>query len=207
VTAGLQRVEPNGQVAYLAQGQFMSPNDLVVAQDGTVYFTDPPRHSARREELLGRVWAYRPDGKSEIIADGFWYCNGIALDPSGNLVVVERDGLQRINPDGTREWVIEVLGPGGGDGLCVDAEGRFYVAAIHEHGVRVVEDGREVDFLALPGAGVTTNCCFGGPDMRTLFATDAFPGEVVAWEAMPAPGLPLQSWHPPASTGQPAPPI
>jgi sugar lactone lactonase YvrE len=41
---------------------------------------------------------------------------------------------------------------------------------------------------------VTTNCCFGGPDGRTLFATDGLPGQIVAWEGMPAPGLPLHPW-------------
>jgi gluconolactonase len=204
VTAGLQRVQPNGQVTYLAEGGFMSPNDLVVGRDGTVYFTDPPRDHAQREELAGRVWGYRPDGTLQLVADGFWFCNGIALDNRDNLVVVERQGLQRINPDGTREWVIEVLGPGGGDGLCVDADGRCYVAAVYEHGVRVIEDGREVDFLELPGGGVTTNCCFGGPDMRTLFATDMFPGAVVAWEAMPTAGLPTHAWHPQPESAQPA---
>jgi len=45
---------------------------------------------------------------------------------------------------------------------------------------------------------VTTNCCFGGPDLTTLFATDAVPGDVVAWEGMPTPGLPLPAWHGPA---------
>jgi gluconolactonase len=196
VTAGLQHVELDGQVTYLAQGGFMSPNDLVVGQDGTVFFTDPPRDFGRREELLGRVWAYRPDGTSQVLASGFAYPNGIALDRDGNVIVVEGEGLQRINSDGTREWIIEVLGPSGGDGFCVDTDGRCYVAAVFEHGVRVIEEGREVDFLELPGGGVTTNCCFGGPDMRTLFATDMFPGAVVAWEAMPTPGLPLHMWHP-----------
>jgi len=41
---------------------------------------------------------------------------------------------------------------------------------------------------------VTTNCCFGGADGRTLFATDAIPGHIVAWEGMPTPGLPLRAW-------------
>ena len=51
-----------------------------------------------------------------------------------------------------------------------------------------------VDFLEIEGEGLTTNCCFGGPDLRTLYATDAIPGTVVAWEAMPTPGLPLPTW-------------
>jgi sugar lactone lactonase YvrE len=68
------------------------------------------------------------------------------------------------------------LGPGGGDGFCLD------------------RDGNELDFLAIAGDGVTTNCCFGGTDSRTLFATDAVPGRVVAWASMPTPGLQLTLW-------------
>jgi sugar lactone lactonase YvrE len=138
--------------------------------------------------------AYERDGSLRTHADGFWYCNGIAFDPDGNLVVVERAGLQRLNADGSREWVIERLGRGAGDGFCVDREGRYYVASTIEHGVRVVDDGREVDFLEIEGEGVTTNCCFGGADGRLLFATDAVPGRVVVWENMPTLGLPIHAW-------------
>jgi hypothetical protein len=51
-----------------------------------------------------------------------------------------------------------------------------------------------VEFLPIHGDGLTTNCCFGGDDLRTLFATDAIPGRVVAWEGLPTPGLPLPLW-------------
>ena len=197
VAAGLQRVSPDGTVTYLAEEGFLAPNDLVCASDGSLYFTDP-HHFVRGAREPGRVWAYRPDGSLERVAEGFAYCNGIALEPGGTLVVVEGRGLMRLLPDGDREWIVETLGPGGGDGFCVDAQGRFYVASTSEHGVRVVEpDGREVAFLAIDGEGLTTNCCFGGADGRTLFATDAVPGALVAWEGMPTPGLPLTPWPAP----------
>lgn len=197
-TPGLQRVSPTGEVTYLAADGFTAPNDLAVGADGTVWFTDPP-HFPPPPTPEGRVWAYRPDGTVELVADGFVYCNGIAVEPGGTLVVVEARGLMRLLPDGTREWVVENLGRGAGDGFCLDAAGRFYVASTIEHGIRVIEDGREVDFLAIPGDGVTTNCCFGGPDLRWLFATDAVPGQVVVWEQMPTPGLPLPAWPAPAT--------
>ena len=128
-------------------------------------------------------------------ADGFQYCNGIAFTAEGVLVVIEGRGLQAVADDGTREWIIEELGPGGGDGFCLDADGRYYVASTTDHGVRVVEpDGTVVEFLPIDGDGLTTNCCFGGDDLRTLFATDAIPGRVVAWERMPTPGLPVPPW-------------
>jgi gluconolactonase len=193
-TPGLQLARPDGQVTYLADEGFLAPNDLAVAADGRVFFTDPPHHPPPPEPA-GRIMVLERDGSIRVVADGFHYCNGIGFTPDGSLVVVEERGLQAVASDGTREWVIEALGPGGGDGFCVDVDGRYYVASTSEHGIRVVEaNGSVVDFLELPGDGLTTNCCFGGPDLRTLFATDALPGRVVAWEGMPTPGLALPVW-------------
>lgn len=193
-TPGLQQVQPDGNVRYVADHGFHAPNDLVVAPDGAVYFTDPG-HYPPPDPPIGRVMALERDGTVRTVADGFWYCNGIALDRAGRLVVIERAGLQRLEPDGGRSWVVERLGRGGGDGFCFDADGRAYVASTIEHGVRVVDsDGTVVDFLEIRGRGVTTNCCFGGADGRTLFATDAVPGHVVAWEGLPTPGFPLTPW-------------
>jgi gluconolactonase len=191
---GVQRVTAHGEVTYLADAGFHAPNDIAVRGDGTVYFTDPG-HYPPPDPPIGRVLALHRDGSVRVVASDFWFCNGIAFTPDGALVVIERRGLQRVDPDGGRTWIIERLGPGGGDGFCVDAEGRFYVGSTIEHGIRVVDaDGTIVDFLAIEGRGVTTNCCFGGPDLRTLFATDSVPGQVVAWPDMPVPGLPLPSW-------------
>ncbi|MGH9024997.1 MAG: SMP-30/gluconolactonase/LRE family protein [Acidimicrobiia bacterium] len=193
-TPGLQRAAPDGTVTYLADIDLHAPNDLVVGPDGTVYFTDPG-HFPPPDPPIARVMACERDGAVRVHASDFFYCNGIAIDRDANLVVVERQGLQRLFADGSREWVIEKLGRGAGDGFCLDADGRYYVASTIEHGVRVVDtDGTIVEFLALDGDGLTTNCCFGGPDGRTLFATDAVPGRVVAWEGMPTPGLPLHEW-------------
>jgi sugar lactone lactonase YvrE len=195
--AGLQYVSPEGSVSYLLE-ELQAPNDLVVAENGTIYFTDPPSHG-QMGEALGRVWAYRTNGSLRLVADGFEYCNGILLEPNGGILVVEGPlmgpvGLQRVSLDGEKDWLIEDLGEGGGDGMCVDVEGRLYVCARWAHLVRVIEDGVVVDELAIPGPGLVTNCCFGGADNRTLFATDACAGTVVAWEGMTTPGLPLHAW-------------
>ncbi len=192
-TPGIQLAVADG-VSYLADVGFLGPNDLAV-RGGDVYFTDPGHFPPPQDELVGRVMVLHADHTVSTFADGFSYCNGIAFDLDGHVVVVERRGLQRVFPDGSREWVIETLGTGGGDGFCLDADGRFYVASTIEHGIRVVDtDGTVLDFLPIEGKGVTTNCCFGGDDMRTLFVTDALPGNLVAFEGMPTPGLELPVW-------------
>jgi gluconolactonase len=195
VTPGLQLAAPDGSVRYLADGAFNAPNDLAVAPDGRVLFTDPG-HFPPADPPIGRVLRLETDGSVSVFADGFNFCNGIAFDRDGEVVVVEDHGLQRVFADGTRDWVVEHLGRGGGDGFCLDADGRFYVASTIEHGVRVVDpDGSIVDFLEIDGKGLCTNCCFGGDDLRTLFVTDAIPGNVVAFEGMPTPGLRLPTWE------------
>ena len=195
---GLQLAAPDGTVTYLAEREFRGPNDLAITSDGTVYFTDPG-HFPPTEDGTGRVMVYARDGTVSTFATGFYYCNGIAIEADGTVVVVERRGLQRVHADGSREWVVAKLGQGGGDGFCLDVDGRFYVASTIEHGIRVVDpDGAIVDFLPIEGEGLTTNCCFGGDDLRTLYVTDALPGNLVAFEGMPTPGRQLPVWPGPA---------
>ncbi len=198
-TPGLQLARPDGTVIYLADHDLHGPNDLAIAADGAVYFTDPGHWPPPSDREIGRVMVYERDGAVHPFASGFVYCNGIAFERDGTVVVVERQGLQRVYADGSREWVIETLGRGGGDGFCLDEAGRFYVACTIEHGIRVVEpDGSVADFWPIEGKGLCTNCCFGGTDLRTLFVADALPGNLVAFDGCPTPGLALATWPGPS---------
>jgi len=196
-TPGLQRVMPDGSVHYICDVGFLAPNDLVATEDGTLYFTDPPPHPPPPDPL-GRVHALLRDGTTSVVASGFHYCNGIALEPDGTIVIVEGKGLLRVFTDGSTEWVAEEVGQGG-DGFCLDVEGNFYVAATRDHGIRVVSpEGKDLDFYPVPeppdGFGLVTNCCFGGEDGRTLYATEGIPGALVVWEHMPVAGREVHPW-------------
>jgi gluconolactonase len=195
VRSGLQRVTPDGTVVSLTEqyGPFLAPNDLAVAPDGSVWFTDPP-HFPAPPEPTGRVWRLRSDGIDRI-ADGFIYCNGIAFEPDGTAVIVEANGLMRIDERGRRDWLIEDLGPGGGDGFAFDRDGRAYACGRLDGVVRVVDqDGQVVDVLEGPSPSFLTNCCFGGDDLRTLFVTDSGNHNLLAFESLPTPGLPVNVW-------------
>jgi gluconolactonase len=190
-TPGLQQVSPTSEVTLLtgSDGPFRAPNDLCAGPEGTIWFTDPPQFP-RPPEPIGRVWRWVPGGRPEVFAGGFSYCNGIGLDRDGRVLIVEDRGLMWVEPDGTRSWLIETL-PSGGDGFAFDVEGNIYVAG-GRHVTVVSPDGQVVQELDAPlGPAMVTNCCFGGPDMRTLFATEGLGGRVIAFGSMPVAGAVL----------------
>jgi gluconolactonase len=199
---GLQRAFADGAVEYLTSVAMQAPNDLVVAAEGTVYFTDPGPVEVHGD--VARIVAFRLDGSTDVVAGGFSYVNGIALDPDGTTLVVVEAHIHLLRffelGVGERELAVENIGETGGDGFCLDVDGNYYVAVRRGNGIRVFDPaGKELDFLGLePGNAFVSNCCFGGDDLRTLFATDARRGRVVAWEGMPVPGLPLNPWPAPA---------
>ena len=196
---GLQRVTPDGEVTVLASEGLQAPNDLIVAQDGTIYFTDPPPHGGTQGGS-GNFWSYAPGGELRQIASGFNYDNGVALSPEGRLLIVEQQGLLWIDPDsGEQEWWVEKLpGESPGDGFAFDQDGRLYCACPMDHCIRVIDaSGKPVDMIDLGEGSYPTNCCFGGEDGRTLFTTELAPGRVCAIEGLPTAGLALTPWPTP----------
>ncbi|MCW2622402.1 MAG: Gluconolactonase [Frankiales bacterium] len=189
VDAGLQRVRPDGSVSWFVTG-LLAPNDTVVAQDGTLWLTDPPPYPPTGE-VRGRVLTVQPDGAWEIWADDFAYCNGLALEPDGSVLVCEAHGLMRLRGPGQREWLVPEL-PSDGDGLCLDADGNIYVAGTTEGNVRVLSpEGEVLELIGMPVQGVVTDMAFVGPDRTTLVAFLGIPGTLVVFENRPVAGAEL----------------
>ena len=198
ITPSIQYVSPTGAVSVLADhtldgSGFNAPNDLVCTADGTLYFTDPGHHPLPPEPN-GRVLRLDRDGTVHRVAGPFHYCNGIALDHNGDLVIVEANGLMRVGFDGSTEWIIEDIG-NAGDGFAVDVEGNIYAASPAGGCVYVVSsDGKLADTIALPEPGFATNLCFGGDDGRTLFVMMALAQSIGVIEHLPHPGRPVYAW-------------
>ncbi len=206
-TPCLQRVGADGAVRELCgiDAGLQAPNDLVIDAENNVIFTDPP-HYPPAEGSKGRLLRYRsedlapsgaqaldPAGRLEVLAVVDDYINGVGISPEGRVLIVEGRGLRWIDPDAGRTWLIE--DSGGGDGFAFDREGRVYLC-VPGTGLRVVDpDGRLVEDLELPEGAFLTNCCFGGDDLRTLFAMDALGNNVLAWDGMPTPGLPIRTYQ------------
>jgi gluconolactonase len=144
-----------------------SPNDVVVAADGAIWFTDPS---------YGHLQGFRPppqlpdavyrwaDGRLDVVARGFEKPNGLAFSPDERTLYVTDSGTAEVialGPAGRRRFAATDLP----DGIKVDPDGRVYVSA--SSGVQVFSpDGDPLGEIPVPGA---VNFAWGGPGL--LFIT------------------------------------
>jgi gluconolactonase len=184
---GIQRVEER-RVTYLARN-LDAPNDLCFGPDGRLYFTDPRGPAILENDKPGRVYALREGQAPELLAEGPAYTNGIAFGPDASDLYVAETFRQRVLlyrlPESALGEPVEFCRTEGGfpDGMCFDIEGRLYVAATLAHEVRVFDrKGACVDRLLCGEASMPTNCCFGGPEGKTLFVTESAGRRVLAFD-------------------------
>ncbi|MFE5838003.1 SMP-30/gluconolactonase/LRE family protein [Arthrobacter sp. NPDC056493] len=168
-----------------------SPNDVVTARDGTIWFTDPPYgilpgtvegHEGVQEYGGCYVFRYEPatDTLTDVIKD-LVHPNGLAFSPDESvLYVADTAGPSHGVPlriaayDVTngacspRGSFIEFDDDHPADGLRVDPEGRIWTSA----GPSVQVYSPSAELLAtvrLPER--VSNLCFGGPDGHDLYIT------------------------------------
>jgi gluconolactonase len=171
-----------------------SPNDIVVAGDGSIWFTDPSYGYLQgfKPEPAHGDHVYRFDGHRLIVVeDSFDKPNGLAFSPDGSILYVGDSGANHepgsFDPrrphhirafdvvDGKRlanGRLFATITPGFPDGIKVDAEGRVYSSCFS--GVQIFSpDGELADEIPLPGA---VNFVFSG---STLYVT----ADTVIWAA------------------------
>lgn len=161
----------NGQV-------FDSPNDIAIAKDGTIYFTDPDfqKAAAPGGQPVTGVYRVGTDGKVTLVDGTRPNPNGVSLSPAGDVLYVNAgDGFLRAYP-----IVNGVPGPGRDivkglhvpDGMAVDCHGNIYVSEHPEKRVRVFSPQGKALATIRTDANVT-NAAFGGADGKTLYLTGA----------------------------------
>jgi len=166
-----------------------SPNDVVVAGDGSIWFTDPPYgirgdYEGRKAESELPNSVYRVDSNSGSITkvtDDISAPNGLCFSPDQSKLYVADTGQGRE----IRVW--DVIGdrlqngrrhaqltlPGtdsvtSADGIRCDTDGNIWAGA--RPGVQVVSpDGVTTGVIRLPE--VCANVCFGGARRNRLFMT------------------------------------
>jgi gluconolactonase len=178
------------------------PNDLVFDRTGGFWFTDHGKTRARDRDRTGVFYA-RPDGSSIVEAvfpmDG---PNGIGLSPEEDRLYVVETSTGRLfywDLDGPGSIRRNPRSPNGGhflagvgglqlfDSLAIDSDGNICVATIVNGGITVISpDGKVLEHVPCPDP-LTTNICFGGPDLRTAYVTLSATGKLVALD-WPRPG-------------------
>lgn len=157
---------------------FNSPNDLVIADDGTIYFTDPTyQHdsSAGGQPITG-VYRVDVNGTVTLIEDGLNNPNGVALSPDEDVLYVGgNSSVLRSYPIVNGEVFSGtnlVEGLNAPDGMAIDCHGNIYVAEHNAQRVTVFNpNGGQLATINV-NANVT-NAAFGGSDGKTLYITGA----------------------------------
>lgn len=166
-----------------------SPNDVLEAPSGALYFTDPPygleglHDSLLRELGIAGVYRMAPDGGLAVVDDSLTFPNGIALSPdAATLYVAVSDEAKPaiyaydLGADGMPKDrrlfrdLKPLMGegnPGLPDGMAVAPAGHIF--ATGPGGVHVLgADGRSLGLIRTGKA--VANCCIG-EDGRSLFMT------------------------------------
>jgi len=178
--------------------RFKGPNDLCFSAAGDLFFTDQGQTGLH--DPTGRVYRLSADGRLECLIANGPSPNGVALDPSGTALFVAMTRANQIwrlplLPEGgtTKVHAFVTLsgGTSGPDGLAVDADGNLCIAHASRGTVWQVDRHGEPRLRIRSGAGMnTTNCCFGGADMRDLFVVDSETGTILR-ARLDRPGLRL----------------
>ncbi len=164
-----------------------SPNDLVVAKDGAVWFTDPPfgiqgygPEKADEEQTARGIYRVK-DGKVERMSGDLKLPNGLAFsrDQKSLYVGDTSDGTVyrfKLARDGklTEKTAFAKVEPAAGktqmvDGIRIDQKGNLWATGPESIGVFNAK-GSLLCRIDMPGAHVS-NLAFGGKDGKDLLIT------------------------------------
>ena len=154
------------------------PNDLWIAPDGSIFFTDPFykrswwNHTDMPQDRQC-VYHLSSDRKTlKRIAEDLVQPNGIIGTPDGKTLYIADIGGNKtwsysINTDGTisdKKLFCEM----GSDGMTTDLNGNIYLTG---KGVTIFDKtGKRIGNISVPESW-TANVCFGGNNRNTLFIT------------------------------------
>jgi len=191
-TRSVSRTEPDGTITVIADSfdgkPLNSPNDVIVARDGGIWFTDPhygimTNYEGYAAEQENACVVYRADpasGALDVMVDDMNCPNGLAFSPDEARLYVADTGrmftkdAQEIRvydmkdgrPANGRHF--HTISPGCADGMRVDSDGNLWSSAAD--GVHcIAPDGRLLGKILVPE--LVSNICFGGRARHQLYIT------------------------------------
>ena len=106
---GLLSIDPSGEITVLTKGtkdvKFGFTDDLDIAPDGTIYFSDASsktgitdyRHDIVDHRPYGSLFAYDPQSKrTYLVEDNMYFANCVAVSPEGDFVLVNETSEYRV---------------------------------------------------------------------------------------------------------------
>jgi sugar lactone lactonase YvrE len=184
---GFARLGTDGAVQRLAEPEEGTPgrirmNDGKCDAQGRFW-----AGSMSEDGVQGAATLYRldPDLTLTAVLRGVTISNGLAWSADGGTLFHADTPTQRIDAftvtgDGTlrdRRTVVHLPdGVGLPDGMCIDGEGALWVAMWGGHAVRRYSPAGELLAVVEVDAAQVISCCFGGPQLDTLFITTSQEG-------------------------------
>ncbi|HKR13699.1 MAG TPA: SMP-30/gluconolactonase/LRE family protein [Pyrinomonadaceae bacterium] len=146
---GLLSIGPGGEIKVLATEadgmKFGCLNDLDVAADGTIYFTEASHKYPMSEfskdiiehQPNGRLMAFDPQTQQlRTLLRGLYFANGVAVSPDQSFVLVAETGKYRVQrlwlkdpKEGMVDTFIDNL-PGFPDGISSNGQDKFWLALV-----------------------------------------------------------------------------
>ena len=165
---------------------FRGCNDLHLARNGDIYFTDQGQTGLH--DPSGRVYRLATNGRLDCLIDTGPSPNGLVLDPNEAVlfVAMTRDNAVWRLPfmrDGSVSKVgrfCSLFGPSGPDGMTMDRAGRLFVAHASLGHVFVFAPNGELIARIKSCVGPTcTNVAIGGANRDRLYITESTSGSVL----------------------------
>ena len=184
--------------------KLIAPNDLVFDHDGGFWFTDHGSRKKYTSDFTGIFYAKADGSHIQMVVFPVESPNGIGLSPDGKRLYWAETHTGRVffrnvtapgeveegSPIDPTLCLCGLPGLQLLDSLAVDGEGNVCVATILNGGIMVISPSGEVLGHVATGDMVTTNICFGGPDLQTAYITCSSTGRLLSMR-WPVKGLRL----------------
>jgi len=165
-------------VGMYMSNRFISPNDLAIRSDGTIYFSDPSYQNSTNPAPQSATRLYRvsppPTRTVTAVTDAPMMPNGVTLSPDEKtLYVTGQGGFKKfaVMADGSLGPASDFASKFNGDGMAVDCLGNVYVAGGSPSVEVFSSAGMSLGTISLDNGGNSTNVAFGGSDHKTIYIT------------------------------------
>lgn len=190
---GIMRFDPaSGEVTTWFDRYRLEPfkgcNDLTIAKNGDVWFTDQGQSSLA--EPTGRLYRIRKsDGELELMLDRLAGPNGLVFTANEGallLAVTRANAIWKLmfhegHAIGKVSTWVQMSGGTGPDGLAIDEDDNVVACHVGVGSVWAFSKlGEPLLRIRCEKYGLyATNCAYGGPDNKTLFITESASGTIL----------------------------